>query len=318
MPTLADLPSEVILEIFAVAASSSKRTALTLSLVSSWTKSCTAPHLYATVILRSARQVAAFLALVTSHSSPGPKCNVSPASLVRNLCVTHHAPPRGSADPYAVLFNACRNVRTAALQSTFLHSSLVPAHAVHKLRCEELLVLGPTFPSDWETHAGAVAASASSNAAADRKDGGGAMEEQATTSVLEHTTHLRLLESLSSPQYSGPHLTRLPRLTHIALLIREQVYSPNPFTELDPLLASPKLHMVVVSFDFRTWVDKARRLDDWAELARRSDERLYVVERDDGDPLGQWADAVSGGESIWSKALREQEERDVRRMGYMQ
>ncbi|TDL20064.1 hypothetical protein BD410DRAFT_791441 [Rickenella mellea] len=318
---LADLPSEIILEVLAFAACSSKKTAIALTYVSSWVKHATAPYVYATVILRSARQINAFLALIRQHDgSPNGKHIVNPAPFVRNICITHHAPwrPQGEGtetDPYGVIFSSCTNVRHAALQSTFLHSSLVPHHPVHRLRCNELMVLGPTFPSDWEKHAEASAPRVLSLDGGDDIDPNEAREEHNETgaSVLQHTTHLRLLESLSSPQFSGPHLTLLPRLTHLALLIREQIYSTNPFTELDPLLASPQLRMVVVSFDFRTWVDKKRGLDDWAKLARKVDDRLFAVERDRGDPLKHWARAVHGGDDIWSRAVREQTDRDSRK-----
>ena len=163
------------------------------------------------------------------------------------------------------------------------------------------MVLGPTFPSDWEKHADAISMSQEDKSA-------DFVSEDVPSSILKYTTRLHLLEYLSSPHFSGLQLTQLPCLTHIALLIREQTYSANPFFDLEALLSSPRIQMIVISLDLRIWNTKS--LDEWADLAKQCDERLYVVKRDMNDPLHQWEDCVNCRGDIWDRAVREREERE--------
>lgn len=95
----AALPSEVILQILEHAAASSTRTALALALVSSWVRAFTEPFLYHTVVLSTARALAAFhSALLTkpptfAHTNirhlgvfaPGP---VETVDKILSLCST--------------------------------------------------------------------------------------------------------------------------------------------------------------------------------------------------------------------------------------
>ena len=62
----AQLPSELIRQIFEHAAALDTRTALSLSLVASWVHNLAQPYLYHTVILSTARAVTSFTAALTS------------------------------------------------------------------------------------------------------------------------------------------------------------------------------------------------------------------------------------------------------------
>ena len=220
MSSLAFLPPEVLLEACAFVATESLDDAVTLTLVSSEVRRRTARYLYRTVVLRSAHQVDSFLLLLTRHSERAyyPSLATHPGLYVRNLCVTHHALGQVS-DPLSKIFDYCCKAERVALQSTLLHSSLVSAHAIHRLRCSDVTVIGPTWPSDWKRHARVF-------------DGRNGSEEQARVgfelnpspsyvnaeaTILRHTTHLRLNDPFSSPHNSIPHLCSLPRLSHIAV-----------------------------------------------------------------------------------------------------
>ncbi|KLO13631.1 hypothetical protein SCHPADRAFT_903961 [Schizopora paradoxa] len=301
-----DVPFELVLEIFSELATFSANDALALSTLSSTVKRCIARQLYETVTLKSARQVNAFLALLKERE--GAKGYVNPAPLVKNMCITHHVistrqSSAESEDPTVEIFELCPNLERIALQSTFLHSSLVSAHSVQRLRCKSLFLVGPTFPSDWERHVHAIHNTVSE----ERLTSGGAR----SGSLLTDVSDLNILDPLSSTHFSIPCLAHLPNLSRIAL-IQDPGKSRVEFSELDALLRIPKLSMIVMSFDLRSLSRTRDALDELADRAKKHDDRIFVLERLFEDSLGGWERSVRGGEDIWERAIREQLERDLR------
>ena len=350
------LPTELTIDILSRAAASSPKTACALALVDSTVRQLSMPAMYETVVLRTEKAVVGFASVVRAYhrgqdkGALGTSTETLPGKYVRNLCITHHAfvntqlddeganqvsdslcadsdehkretsPSGRCGGPYDVIFHYCTRVRRLALQATFLHSSLVGKHPVHtvwggvKERASgtdglELMVLGPTFPSDWVKHANAATY------------GGSSVDVNVNvvspSTVLEHVTHLRLSEPLSSPQYSGQFVARLPNLTHLAVPIHEPTYVANPLRDVDALLEAvnagqpedsdpdssfadtdsssgasmdatdannqrqqrhrSRLEQIVLIMDFRTWVDRRVGIAEWIDRARKKDRRLCVV-----------------------------------------
>ena len=84
--------------------------------------------------------------------------------------------------------------------------------------------------------------------------------------------------------------------------------------------------MIVISLDQRMLTNNGRNLEEWASMAQLRDPRLFVVSLKDDRERSNSADlhqpgqsyrdqlrrVVSGLEDIWSRARREQDERDWR------
>lgn len=311
---LGRLPTEIVVEICFFAACSSLKTSLNLALVSSEIRRRTARYLYATVILRTARQVASFVSFLRSQKVlTDTKLALEPARYVRNLCITYHVQPAGwlpslvaRQDPFADIFEHCRNVQRSALQSTFLHSRLAPDHPVHRLRCKELTIFGPIWPSDWERHAEIIPGLR--GYCDDEGYKATNADRRPQLSIFISITHLILLDPFSSPRTSATFLSRLQKLTHVAFLTHEPIRNSNPFNELEALLSAMNIIMVVVIFNFRTWIGESKDLDKWASLAIEQSDKLYVVEKPPGDSLDQWTEILKGGEDIWELARRRHDE----------
>lgn len=271
---LAHLPLDLVYHTLRFASANSRKTALACARVSSYVRRVTACELYHTVILRRPTQIDGFVRLLLQDNGHRgelaegliSRTGINTGSYVQNLIITHHVPtpfstPTSSTpsspsvlraleekkDPYVVIFALCPQISRAVLQSSFLHSSLVPGDPVNWMRWlagGELVVLGPVFPSDWEAHIEAIETPGS-----DISTEIGGRDE--ACSILSYTTHLTLLEPLSSPHVSSRAIARLPRLTHIALRVRPphplSTQANNVFVDVLPLLASPSIVMVVVS-----------------------------------------------------------------------
>lgn len=363
---LAYLPLELVYYALRLASTSSRTTALACARVSSGAQRATACELYRSVILRRPAQIDGFVRLLLHYDGHREKVSeglitragINPGPYVRNLIITHHVPtpfstPTSSPppsrppspsvlrelkvakDPYVVIFALCPQISRAVLQASFLHSSLVPGDSVNSmpwLTGGQLVILGPVFPSDWEAHIEAIE---TTNSETKQRDG----HEAWGGSILSQTTHLTLLEPLSSPHVSARAIARLPRLTHIALRVRPphplSVQANNPFVDVLPLLASPSIVMVVILLEtwhspyYRTSQSRTRieveefwmkrqeareNMNQLAELAREMDERVYVVERMEepsGSPVKGWR--VESEEDIWERALLEREQRNMSR-----
>lgn len=318
------LPIELVLEICDFAAYSSFHSALALSLASTSVRRRTVRHLYATILLRSACQVEAFL---NTLRGVGHECNdgtaklfLNPAQYVRNLCITYTAPPAGwwtcvkvVNNPYAMILKYCSNVERAALQSTFLHSSLAPDHPVHKLNCKELTVIGPVWPSDWESHATITNNSYGRDIDTLEYQGisyhifeGRRPGKSIQSSIFKHITHLHLLDPLSSPRTSCSFLSKLPCITHIALPAREPMRKNDLFWESTILIAAPQIKMIVFVYDLVTWIDKTWDIVTLAKLGRMKSNKLFAIRSTSvSEALSQWAGTTKGGDDIWSRARRE-------------
>lgn len=364
---LAYLPLELVYHALCLASISSRTTALACARVSSGVRRATACELYRSVILRRPAQIHGFVRLLLHYDghregvSEGliTRAGINPGPYVRNLIITHHVPtpfstptsspppsrpPSPSAlrswkvneDPYEVIFAFCPQISRAVLQASFLHSSLVPGDPVNRmpwLTGGELVVLGPVFPSDWEAHVEKVI-EATDSETKQRDD-----HEALGGSILSQTTHLTLLEPLSSPHVSARAIARLSRLTHIALRVRPphplSVQANNPFVDVLPLLASPSIVMVVILLE--TWHSPHYRtsrsrtmmeveeflmkkqkatenMNQLDELAQKMDERVYVVERME-EPSGSLVEGwrVESEEDVWERALSEREQRNMSR-----
>lgn len=316
MSSLAQLPYELLLLIFSFAAAESLHAAVSLTFLSSDVRKSTAQYLYRTVQLSSGRQVDAFLSILLGYSERPRSLSLmnNPAYYVRNLCVTHHA-FGSSADPLSTIFEYCCKVENVALQSTLLHSSLVPGHSIHRLHCADVTIFGPTWPSDWKRHA---RESDLWKGRFGQAPGDKLIRYQSlsyvnpTTTLLSHTTHLRLIDTVSSPHLSIPHLCSLPNLSHVAVKLHEQNFNNDPFAELKPLFSAPNLVMIIAVFNFRVWKNKKHSLDEWAYLAqRRSNGRLFVLDGTDEDAVSEWVGTVKGEENIWARARREHDSRPL-------
>lgn len=119
--------------------------------------------------------------------------------------------------------------------------------------------------------------------------------------LLSHTSHLRLVET--GPYHKCMPLHYYPRLSHFAVPYCGA--ATHDVSELHRFLCQRSLRMLVVEIVPGTVssVDRAR-LEDWVRLVRKTDARVFIVERPSDDLQRDWENEMRGGESIWSRAAR--------------
>ncbi|KLO17479.1 hypothetical protein SCHPADRAFT_821346 [Schizopora paradoxa] len=302
------LPIELVLLIADYAAQTSRRAALSLCLVSTWMREAILPTLYTTVILHADSPNDA-RSPFRADDDQVDRQPLSPSTTVRKpladpLVYVQHlwadvpqefAPRNLDAFPnlqqLAIHVDAseavCNALRWAPTQDC------CPGYESHVCKlanyppCRSLTVLGQSHPQRWTAFTSCAQGRA----------------------FLQQLTHLRLLNICLSHYIP---LEYIPSLTHLCIPFFDlRPAHGEEFIGLDYILAQPHLKMVVLTLNPRYWRFEDMSLKAWACLAMARDERLYVVAstrvdatRDWDDPRRDWEAEVTGGVSIWEKAVQ--------------
>jgi hypothetical protein len=289
--TLVDLPNELVRYTFQLAASTSRDTALSLSLVSSWTRDLVLPYLFATVVLKTATSVTHFV----RYLSNPPNHRV--ATFIRNLWLPN---PRwfGKESAYELggLLRSCHRLINLAVGGLELwyadpDAFILPHFQIRGLRL---------FIHDWS--------------------------DLHLHSSFRHPRHLRLhMYNLVThiyvydlffldPNGIGPHVATFPRLTHLAVASTEPAFLP-PLEDFSSALKSPVLKVLVLVIKNRcpSNIGDIRAL--YEGLCEQSTDRLQVYVAFGGpltvwgEDLRGWLDEVEGRSyNVWERAIMDTEE----------
>ncbi|TDL29054.1 hypothetical protein BD410DRAFT_779337 [Rickenella mellea] len=281
------LPIELIIYIAELAAQSSKKSSLSLCLVSSWIRQVTLPHLYMTLVLHDKVPISLvpspFYASSFSTRSRFAS-ESSPVEYMRHLWVDV------SREIWPYTFSGCTQLTMLAMHLD-CHEALCQTddfYASDPPPCRSFTVLGQSHTIRWAN----------------------LTNSPQGLSFLNGLTHLRLLNMCLSPYIP---LINMPNLTHLCLPFfdfRTNDGSGSEFSGLDPILEFTNLKLIVLTLNPRYWRFEAMSLKRWAILAMEKDDRLHVVASIRVDATKDWEDAkkdweseARGGESIWDKAI---------------
>ncbi|KAF9033302.1 hypothetical protein BDZ89DRAFT_1063042 [Hymenopellis radicata] len=259
-----DMPIDILREVVGFAASSNIQSALSLTLVSSYTRQWTLPLLYHTVHLSSSRAVSKFCETL-SHTNTGPERLTPSIPLhrrVKNLAIF----ALGPMDRIHRILSTCTNVQSLACGFSVQHigSQLVsPARELHLLgmSCRD----GIPF-----------------------------------TAIPMTTTHLHVQLSLDTLAYMNCANDHLPELTHLALSVPiTHVKSLGMVLSvveriLENCSEIQLLHLQVMG-------SKSGELVDTIEQSQKRDSR-FIVSRALGALSRQWMEARSLPFGVWPAA----------------
>lgn len=310
--TIDPLPLELVIKIFEIAALDSRKTCLTLCLVSITARAAVLPILLGTIVVSDRESATAFHQYVSNDITLRPRMpagHTHHSKLVKKLWMddpeamtvpSAEAETRlvdtlmrcESVDDLAVttrclwtLTNPSAAATTQAIVAQATDGQPPPRHAHRKLRMD---VLPSTTPSDI-------------NALEDADDA------QMTATVLHAitaaptwpfplfsaTTHLYLHIKLSAPTLL---FSAFPHLSHLALPL---VTTLTLLTEnLDALVRAPSLARLAVTISPREYLDMGKRLMEWTCQAREVDSRVSTVVVGDDDIEERWRDSCD----IWECA----------------
>ncbi|KII83414.1 hypothetical protein PLICRDRAFT_180492 [Plicaturopsis crispa FD-325 SS-3] len=297
--TLSSLPSELIIEIFDIAAASSKRTALALCLVSSWSYKLARRHLLENVALSTPRQARRFLYGLRNAKD----CN-SNAAIVRRMWLS----PATRED---CMIGLMPHLRDLAITPVSLCSSVWAWDSYATLSAHR-----PLAPRSCDLRLTFISCPNIQAPFAKFYRQAVAEDESARPAILRSVTHLSY--ALTSYDrgcravigWSRWHLSDniFPRLTHFALhlpMIPEYVRLESLCT--DALVSrSPPLQVVVLVITARVrsvWMPTF-----FASLSERFP-RVRILEMP--EMLGndvvdgkEWLEDIRTGNGIWDRALR--------------
>ncbi|KZT70371.1 hypothetical protein DAEQUDRAFT_725662 [Daedalea quercina L-15889] len=316
------LPIEILMQILEHAASLSRSSAASVSLVSTWARKLALPHLFRTLVHRKAPLGNAVVLSATRTASTLVSRSTLPAHLgqyVRALWTESI----GMASPTSEMdvFRACPAVEHLALPAPALRTLYMVCQTIDKhdrtlgrrthvlpflAALREVTLLSHTLRYEWHFLVGLRI-----------PDG---------TALLQNITHLRMLDMQISAYVPHAHL---PNLTHLALpyLDLGANISHDLLRLPEGILEHPTLKMVVLTVDERKYLH-----NPWYHIVRYSaagtgnvrysspresfralvkqayakDERVHVIlsPRIGHSAVEEWDAAARGGESIWDIAAR--------------
>lgn len=291
------LPTEILLEIFRLAADSSLSCARALTLVASWTTHLGRTALYNTVVLRSPTRVATFINAL-SPKKKDFKDSKLPRTLRERAMLMHDlwfagGTTRAEAWHHVRLFDACANVTNYALPTSYLrpfleskyHFEPADPSTLRQPPCRQLTLITETFRYDWQQYTDSLTGQW----------------------FLSGLTHLCILEMRTSHYLP---LDSLPNLTHLALPLSEK-FVPQADIVLVGILAQSmmkfkNLAMVVLLFDL--YNRKGLTASDICGLVdqvRNREERLYVLPLEDRNhSRALWEEGARGRLSLWDRAAQ--------------
>ncbi|KII83417.1 hypothetical protein PLICRDRAFT_180495 [Plicaturopsis crispa FD-325 SS-3] len=266
------LPTELVLRIFDLAASSSKASALALCLVASWVRADALRHLLAAVTIHNDRQLQAFTDVMSASSQ-----RIDPAA-VQHVWLALPSP-------------ACALV---ARLTHLTHLAITVPSLFHTVHDEQL------FGSDGALHI-TVLPTQFDRCWFDLTAKRAAMPEDERSRVFERLTHLH------TPS-ATPRLVRaFPGLTHLAMPLPVPLPAVGHVGgTCGVALASPVLRVLVLVVSPATLATCERKdIAGWVRKYREEDPRVYVLESDPKDLEAEWMEEVKGGDSVWDRAVRQ-------------
>ncbi|KAH7926716.1 hypothetical protein BV22DRAFT_1194156 [Leucogyrophana mollusca] len=277
------LPSELILSVFALAATH-RPTACALSLVSTWVHTHVEPVLYHTVSLPSTKSLTAFLATLSAKPDKFAKERVKHLSIMA----------LGPIDSIEEVLSRCAGVTSLACGFS------VPSY-VHCARGVSAV------DSDYASHY-KLAVSPTEQHLLGRltcRDG-------LDMSIISPTvTHLRIQITSETTPESLTHLLDLQNLTNLAIIYRNDLVGGAQHIRalLDPVLGMGRLKVLLLQVAGTGNEKHLQQIDDWNTTvvtnadtssllnpARVPDWRI-VAERAPRIPLRQWQDG-----NVWDNA----------------
>ena len=318
------LPTELVIRILHIAASTSHSSAHSISLVSTWARRVALPYLFSTIVYRSAPSYSSGMSS-GSKASPHQRTLESRqwGSLVRSLWIQSSGINNSANE--CQLLRAFYNVEHVALYSTTLRSlastiqqynaerrqriasgSTAPPPAFTNLH--SITLITNTFRYDWHFLLGLTL-----------WDG---------PPLLQNITHLRIHDMTVSA--FCPH-NMLPNLTHLAVpfldLGNDWKQDSSALRLPDGVLEHRALLMLVLTVDTHKWLtnpwyqiarypgaggggprdaESPRAMfRTLVQTARQRDERIHVMlapRLDSGGACAEWAEAARGGASVWEAA----------------
>lgn len=276
------LPWELVRRIVDIAAATSRHSARHLCLTAEWTQQIARPHLLHTVVIKTNDSLHSLASLIADSLPLGP----SRASNVRNAWLSPSI-SQGDTIMNSIL-HACDNLEHIAVPAQSYLNLVVTTTA---FRPEAQPV-----PFSNDLHLTLL----------DRAQhpawfAGFLVFHWTKSPLLSHTTHLRLVET--GPYHECMPLHYYPRLSHFAVPYCGA--ATHDLSELQKFLCRQSLRMLVIEVvpGCVSPVDRAA-LEDWVRRVRKTDARVFIVERLSDDLQRDWENEMRGGESIWSRAVR--------------
>ncbi|KII83411.1 hypothetical protein PLICRDRAFT_47297 [Plicaturopsis crispa FD-325 SS-3] len=287
------LPPELILKIFDIAAASSKSTALALCLVSSWACNLARRRLLDTVTISTKLQMEALLCAVE-----GPRGDLA---AVRHLWLAHN-------ERHDCIIARLPNLADLALTPYSLYHSLWETESpttppIPSIAAPDNALRLTVIPSASDGYAltrlltGANAAQSKLNRAGRNAThlSYALFRKDAYIAMLLRTTVLRVLPTF-------------PHLTHLAVAWPGS-RTPLPREALDAfcenaLIAVPALRALVVVMSAEARAEYAAEDTAFPSSLCEQCPHVYVVEESQGEPVDMWLEEVRGGDSVWERAAR--------------
>lgn len=280
------LPLELIQQILTVAASSSRRSALDLCLVSSWVRDIAIRCLLHTVVIRNHHDHELFGQFVLRAPTELFISGLPPAHYVETLWVAAVAPH------IIHTYNACPNIRHLALVdgalqwllNASLSSSAFPLSQEASGRTLELHLTLFIVSSDWRTRHSTI------------------WHKAKTSHLLNNITRVRFPDYGIHNGFTVRDLEPFPNLTHLAI----SIFGWEIFEDRVRLvLNSQTLKMfVMVMTASRLEEEHMSNVVTYVSLVRASDTRLYLAESlfRGIDIQPEWENDMRSGQSIWDRA----------------
>ncbi|EIW83320.1 hypothetical protein CONPUDRAFT_164282 [Coniophora puteana RWD-64-598 SS2] len=286
----ADLPIELILDVFTHAVEADRASALNLCRVSSWVRAHVEPTLYTSVALPTPSKLVAFRAALAAPRDH----DASPARHVRSLSIT--AP--GPIDAIQDVLSRCTAVRRLLCgfsAASYVHS----ARQALKREYEPL-----PNAADMEDADGPAVVHLASAPREQHLLGLASRDGPEPSLVSPAVTHLKIQITLCTSRESIARLTTLPALTHLCVH-----YKPHPALVrsrvaemLRPLVETDKLQLLLVQIVGMGDLAHRQEINAWND-----GESHIVAERAPRFPFRQWDEA-----SMWKGAERLVRERRQR------
>ncbi|KAI0076107.1 hypothetical protein K474DRAFT_1295357 [Panus rudis PR-1116 ss-1] len=297
------LPPELLREVFEHAAQSDTKTALALSLVSSWTRQWVEPLLYHTVVLSTAPALRSF-ANALSH-----KPSTFAHDRVKNLGIFAQGPVQSIEQ----VLDACTGVDSLACGFTVASTKQLQSHpAIQSPDCpKEQHLLGMACRDGWDptivapsvTHL-RVHLPSSPNARLPIHRSNSSNEEQEVTGwdVLSNLPALTHLAIVYRPSKDYPIDSIFLDLQHL-LEAPPQSSSSSDHTAEDSPNSKPDIHLILVQVAGLPSAQSSavKTLND-AALEAGGESLRIVAERAPSSAVVQWEEAVREGKSVWQDA----------------
>ncbi|KII85550.1 hypothetical protein PLICRDRAFT_320446 [Plicaturopsis crispa FD-325 SS-3] len=287
--TSSELPIELVVRIFHLAAASSSESCLALHLVSSWARDLAAPYLLSTVLL-SPKKVLQFLHFLLSD--PQQALGIRSLWLADLRCTKYMH--------FHILPN-CSHVEHLAINGKTFDE-------LFSMTLRECGLLDREFPADtrWQLTVMNTFPLMSSLL--------GASDRNRVINTFSQACHLWVVTHLDIDNLSEPGPVTKTRidlilrffrnLTHLKLRYYPRPGGAHAMGDLAADLGAEfarNLQMLVLAVE-----ERDIHPETWVREVRRVDPRIFV---DSPTTRRDWESAARGGENIWSKAVRKTQER---------